>query len=112
MSQSEWIGAILIAGFILWLAITQRLSAYWSILLGGGAAPPPPQASGGTSTAPQIGTATGDVLTGPGLTGNSTSTGQNTTSTPTINNLLQWLQKNYPDFSQPAPVPNMITPAQ
>jgi hypothetical protein len=61
MSQSEWIGAILIAGFILWLAITQRLSAYWSILLGGGAAPPPPQASGGTSTAPQIGTATGDA---------------------------------------------------
>jgi hypothetical protein len=52
------------------------------------------------------------VLTGPGLTGNSTSTGQNTTSTPTINNLLQWLQKNYPDFSKPAPVPNMITPAQ
>jgi hypothetical protein len=36
MSQSEWLGAVLIAGFIVWLAMNQRLSVYWSILLGGG----------------------------------------------------------------------------
>lgn len=36
MSQSEVIGAVLIAGFILWLAINKKLSVYWSLLLGGG----------------------------------------------------------------------------
>lgn len=42
MSQSEWLGAILIAGFIVYLAMSQRLAVYWSILTGGAAQAPTP----------------------------------------------------------------------
>jgi hypothetical protein len=37
MSQSEWLAAVLIAGFLVWLAMSKRLAVYWSILTGGGA---------------------------------------------------------------------------
>jgi hypothetical protein len=36
VTQSGWIAAALIAGFLLWLALQNRLGAYWSILSGGG----------------------------------------------------------------------------
>jgi hypothetical protein len=42
VTQSGWIAAALIAGFFLWLALQNRLGAYWSILSGGGAAPAAP----------------------------------------------------------------------
>jgi hypothetical protein len=48
MSQSEVIGAMLIAGFLLWLAIHRRLGTYWSLLLGGAAAPTAPTQSAPT----------------------------------------------------------------
>jgi hypothetical protein len=47
MTQSGWIAAALIVGFVLWLAMNDRLQSYWSLLIGGGAAP----AAGGTSSA-------------------------------------------------------------
>jgi hypothetical protein len=50
MSQSELLGAVLIAGFLLWLAINKRLGVYWSLLLGGAAVAAP--AASGTSSGP------------------------------------------------------------
>lgn len=38
MSQSGLMIASLLAGFVVYLAIKQRLGVYWSILIGGGAA--------------------------------------------------------------------------
>lgn len=59
--------------------------------------PTAPNVSGSTSQAP-LGSVpfwgsgtSGNVLSGPGLTGHSTSTGENTTSSPTINNMWNWL---------------------
>jgi hypothetical protein len=59
MSQSEWLAAILIAGFVLWLAMNNRLGVYWSLLLGGGPAPPPPTGNAPSTIAPGSGTGTG-----------------------------------------------------
>lgn len=64
MSQSEVLGAVLIAGFLLFLAMNQRLKAYWSILLGGtpsGGGTPATAAPGTSSTAPP---SAGSVLGG------------------------------------------------
>ena len=38
MSQSSVMLAALLAGFVVYLAIKQRLGVYWSILIGGGSA--------------------------------------------------------------------------
>jgi hypothetical protein len=56
VSQSEVIAAVLIAGFLVWLAMNQRLGVYWSVLTGGAAAqaPPPAPATGPGSANPQI----------------------------------------------------------
>jgi hypothetical protein len=64
VSQSEVLGAVLIAGFLLFLAMNQRLKAYWSILLGGtpsGGGTPATAAPGASSTAPP---SAGSVLGG------------------------------------------------
>lgn len=34
MNQSGLIAAALVAGFVLWLAMTKRLTTYWSLLMG------------------------------------------------------------------------------
>ena len=36
MSQSEWIGAAIIAGFFIFLAMKGKLATYWRLLTGGG----------------------------------------------------------------------------
>lgn len=53
-------------------------------------------ASGNAGVDPTTGANMGSVLTGQGLTGNSTSTGANTTSTPTLQNWSNWLTKSLP----------------
>jgi hypothetical protein len=68
MSQSELIGGALIGGFVLYLAMNNRLQAYWSILMGAGAgagagAPTAPATPPGSSPAP--GSSPG-VTRGPG----------------------------------------------
>lgn len=35
ISQSGFVMGALIAGFVLWLALNQRLGTYWNILIGG-----------------------------------------------------------------------------
>ncbi len=90
MSQSEWLGAILIAGFIVWLAMNQRLAVYWSILLGGGgtvapasgvgSGPVAPAGSPPTVTDPTLGGAAANPnVTVPGSSGSGSTGG---TSTP------------------------------
>ena len=52
MSQSGFIAAMLLAAFILWLAINDRLTTYTNVLFGPTEAPKP---SGGTSGASSSG---------------------------------------------------------
>ena len=67
MSQSGLMIASLLAGFVVYLAIKQRLGVYWSILIGGGAAASPqPLASAGSSTA--IAPAPSSTTTAPATT--------------------------------------------
>ena len=49
MSQSSWIAAALLAGFMLFLAARNRLSAYTAVLWGATAAPEPTGNVGGSS---------------------------------------------------------------
>ena len=49
MSQSEWIAAALIAGFILYLAVKGKLNAYWWLLAGGGTGAKPSGAAKGAA---------------------------------------------------------------
>lgn len=55
MSQSGWILAALIAGFVFWLAVNQRLGTYWSFLIGpadAGAATTPATATPAAAASP------------------------------------------------------------
>lgn len=53
MSQSSVMGAALVAGFVVFLMMKGKLSAYWSILMGGSASTSPTSSSSGsTSTKP------------------------------------------------------------
>ena len=52
MSQSGLMIASLLAGFVVYLAIKQRLGVYWSILIGGGAAASPTASSTAIAPAP------------------------------------------------------------
>lgn len=49
MSESSYIGAILLAAFILFLAAKGRLTAYTNVLWGNTAAPAPAASSGSSS---------------------------------------------------------------
>src|SRR5262245_25749350 len=51
MSQSEWIVASVIAGFVLFLALKGKLGTYWSLLIGGGSGAKSSSPSGGASAA-------------------------------------------------------------
>ena len=70
MSQSALMVGALVAGFILYLAIKQRLGAYWSILIGGGAS-----ATATTTTAPATTTAAPATTTTPNVATLPTSLG-------------------------------------
>jgi hypothetical protein len=61
MSQSGLIGATLIAGFVLWLAMNKKLTAYWAILMGGA-----PGSGGTRAPGPQIGSGGTGPQSGPG----------------------------------------------
>ena len=50
MSQSGLMLAALIGGFVVWLMMNQRLSAYWSILIGGGSSATATPTTGGSTT--------------------------------------------------------------
>jgi hypothetical protein len=70
MSQSTVLVGALIGGFAVWLALNQKLGAYWSILIGGGS-------SATTATTPA--TTTGATTTGAAATPSNTSLGLPTT---------------------------------
>lgn len=63
MSQSSWLAAALIGGFVLWLALNGKLPTYWDFLKGGGAkaATPAPAASSSDSSS---GGGFGSVISG------------------------------------------------
>jgi hypothetical protein len=71
MSQSGLMVAALLGGFVVYLAMTGKLAAYWSILMGGGA----------TSTAAPAATTTSPTTTSPTTTSPTTSS----TTSPTYN---------------------------
>lgn len=52
MTQSGFIAGALLAGFVLWLAATNRLGAYADVLWGATAQPPPSLGSGGGAGSP------------------------------------------------------------
>ena len=52
MSQSSVMLAALLAGFVVYLAVKQRLGVYWSIMIGGGAAASSTTPAATSSTAP------------------------------------------------------------
>jgi hypothetical protein len=101
MSQSGLMISALLAGFVVYLAIKQRLGVYWSILIGGGGTStttPQPSASTGTATAPAATTTTtttpsnsslglptslGSYFGLGGTTATTTATGGVGTATPT-----------------------------
>ncbi len=59
LSQSTFLVTALLAGFVLWLAAKNRLSAYTAVLYGNTAAPTP---SGGSSGGSGGGSSTGDAI--------------------------------------------------
>jgi len=52
MTQSGWLAAALLAGFLLWLAMQGKLQAYWSILAGGAPAAPATTPAAATAALP------------------------------------------------------------
>lgn len=68
MSQSTYVGAILVVGFILWLAAKDRLVVYENVLWGAKSAPP---ASGGSSS----GGGTGETIKGAAEVGAGVASG-------------------------------------
>jgi hypothetical protein len=94
MSQSEWIVAALVAGFLVFLAMKGKLARYWSLLIGGGTGASSPSSSSGTSplaiggglvgsiagglSGPAAAVPSGSVSTGTAVTGTTTSGGQTT----------------------------------
>lgn len=68
MSQSEVMVGALIAGFVLWLLMTNRLQAYWALLTGGGTSVASAATGGSTPGAAQLsaGGTTASPVTTPG----------------------------------------------
>lgn len=56
MSQSGFIAAMLLAAFILWLAVNDRLTTYTNVLFGATEAPKPSGSVGSSSGGPSGGT--------------------------------------------------------
>ena len=67
MSQSEWIGGAIIAGFLIFLAMKGKLATYWRLLTGGGTGKAA-SSGAGASTGSTIGGIVGGLV-GPGLGG-------------------------------------------
>lgn len=89
---SRWLMALIVLS--IFLSNKGFFAQFQSALASGPRAPNAVPASG----APP-GATTGNVLTGPGLTGQSTDTGQNTTSSPfDIGNWSNWLSKTLPSI--------------
>jgi hypothetical protein len=95
MTQSGWIAAALLLGFALWLAMQNKLGAYWSILVGGstgGTTPAAPQPAAAQSSGMAPGMIGGGNPASPGGSGApfvqpGSATG--TTLDPLLNN--PWL---------------------
>ena len=67
MSQSEWIGAAIIAGFLIFLAMKGKLATYWRMLTGGAIAT---KGGAGGTAGGGAGSTIGGILgglAGPGL---------------------------------------------
>lgn len=64
MSQSSWLAAALIGGFVLWLALNGKLPTYWDFLKGGGqkAATPAPAAASSSSSGGGFGQVISGIL--------------------------------------------------
>lgn len=93
---SHWFLALILLS--LFLSHKGFFSSFQAALAAG---PTAPNVSGSASNA-QPGTFTGTPIAGSGLTGNSTTTGENTTSTPTISNFWSWLHSpNMTGFYNP-----------
>jgi hypothetical protein len=61
MSQSEWIAATIVAGFLIYLAIKKKLPNYWAMMTGG-AAQPSTAGGGATSTLANAANLAGPIL--------------------------------------------------
>ena len=101
MSQSEWIAAAILAGFLIYLAIKGKLATYWSFMTGGGTAAPASSTSSAASTASTVGstvaglagTAAGPAATAlPGVVSGTVTQGQQTT------------QEYFPMLANPSPL--------
>jgi hypothetical protein len=68
MSQSGLLGAALIAGFFIYLAMQGKLGAYWSLMTGGGA-------TGGATSGGGIAPSATPSNPNPGLTGSQNTPG-------------------------------------
>lgn len=68
MSQSSVMLAALLAGFVVYLAVKQRLGVYWSIMIGGGAAASSTTPAATSSTAPSSTAPSSTAPINPGVT--------------------------------------------
>lgn len=84
MSQSGLIVAALIGGFVIYLTITGKLAAYWSILTGGASATATSSTSSTSSTASAASSTatTGSTAATPTTSTPTTTTPTTTTTTP------------------------------
>jgi hypothetical protein len=84
VNQSEVLGGALIAGFLIYLAMTKRLGVYWKILTGGTASGGTAASSGGTGTGNVAGGILGGGVTYPSGIAAQGVGSQGTAGTPAV----------------------------